>query len=121
MNVFSKIGFKIGYTTLVDRFSASKDDEEISFTSKVLAVIVANTGSQTKSERIFVQQHGSHIKAIKEFSNFMISFRKEDVTSSLTIKYDIVHSLVSKFDVITASVNKTRKKSESPHRGRIKG
>ena len=65
MNVFSKNGFKIEYTMRMDRFSASKDNECISFSPKMFAVIVAIARTETKSERTIVNQHGSHFEQLK--------------------------------------------------------
>ena len=89
MNVFSKIGLKIDYTTRMDKCSARKDNEWCSFSQTVLAVVVAIVRGQTRSERIIVHQHGSHIKVITVLGNFMNSFKSKDITSSLTIDCDI--------------------------------
>ena len=104
MNVFSMNGLKIDYTARMDRFSARKEDDWISFSPTVVAVAVAISHSQTRSEKIIVHQHGSHIEVIKVLGNFMISLTIEDITSPLTIECDIVNSLVSSFDNIMESV-----------------
>ena len=103
MNVFSKNGLKIDYT-----FSARKDDEWISFSPTVLAVVVAIARSKTRSERIIVHQNGSQSEVTKVLDNFMISFTSKEITSSLTIECEIVNSLVTSFDNIMETVNKQK-------------
>ena len=106
MNVFYKNGLKIEYTTRMGRFCASNDNECISFSPTVLAVVVAIARSETRSERVVVNEQGSHIGVIKVLGNFMISVTSKDSTSSLTIECDIVNSLVSSFNNIMEAVKK---------------
>ena len=106
MNVFSKNGLKIDYTTRMGRFSASKDNEWISFSPTVLAVVVAIARSRIRSERVIVNEEESRIEVIKVLGNFMISVKSKDTTSSLTIECDIVNSLVSSFNNIMEAVEK---------------
>ena len=74
----------------------------------MLAVIVTIARSQSKSERINVHQHGSHIEVVKVLDNFMISFTSKNITSSLTAECDIVNSLASNFINITELVKKLK-------------
>ena len=106
MNVFSKNGLKIDYTTRMGRFSASKDNEWISFSPSVLAVVVAIARSRIRSERVIVNEEESRIEVIKVLGNFMICVKSKDTTSSLTIECDIVNSLVSSFNNIMEAVEK---------------
>ena len=106
MNVFSKNGLKIDYTTRMGRFSASKDNEWISFSPTVLAVVVAIARSRIRSERVIVNEEESRIEVIKVLGNFMICVKSKDTTSSLTIECDIVNSLVSSFNNIMEAVEK---------------
>ena len=109
MNVFSKNGFKVDYTVRMDRFSASKDNEWISFSPTVLAIIVTVARSESKSERITVNQHGSHIEIIKVLDNFMVSFTSKNLTSSLTLESDIVKCLAQSYENILESVSRHKK------------
>ena len=88
------------------RFSASKDNEWISFSPTVLAVVVAIARSRIRSERVIVNEEESRIEVIKVLGNFMICVKSKDTTSSLTIECDIVNSLVSSFNNIMEAVEK---------------
>ena len=112
MNVFSKNGLKIDYTTRMGRFSASKDNEWISFSPTVLAVVVAIARSRIRSERVIVNEEESRIEVIKVLGNFMICVKSKDTTSSLTIECDIVNSLVSSFNNIMEAVKKQNEVSK---------
>ena len=65
MNVFSKNGLNNNDTRRMERFSTMKDDEWISFSPNVLAVVVAIARSQTTSERIIVHNTGLILKWLK--------------------------------------------------------
>ena len=109
MNVFSKNGLKIDYTTRMDRFSASKDNEWISFSPTVFAIIVTIARSESKSERITVNQHGSYIEIIKILNNFMVSFTSKNLTSSLTLESESVKCLAESYENILEKVSNHKK------------
>ena len=109
MNVFSKNGLKIDYTTRMDRFSASKDNEWISFSPTVFAIIVTIARSESKSERITVNQHGSYIEIIKILNNFMLSFTSKNLTSSLTLESESVKCLAESYENILEKVSNHKK------------
>ena len=109
MNVFSKNGLKIEYTMRMDRFSASKDNEWISFSPTVFAIIVTIARSESKSERITVNQHGSYIEIIKVLNNFMVSFTSKNLTSSLTLESESVECLVESYENILERVSNHKK------------
>ena len=109
MNVFSKNGLKIDYTTRMDRFSASKDNEWISFSPTVFAIIVTIARSESKSERITVNQHGSYIEIIKVLNNFMVSFTSKNLTSSLTLESESVKCLAESYENILEKVSNHKK------------
>ena len=109
MNVFSKNGFKVEYTVRMDRFSASKENEWISFSPTVFAIIVTITRSESKSERITVNQHGSYIEIIKVLDNFMVSFTSKNLTSSLILESDIVKCLAQSYENILERVSNHKK------------
>ena len=118
MNVFSKNGLKIEYTVRMGRFSVSKDNEWISFSPTVLTVVVAIARTQTRSERVIVNEQECHIEVIKVLGNFMVSVKSKDTTSSLTIECDVVNSLASSFNNIMEAVknqNEVRKPIEKPN------
>ena len=73
-------------------FSASRNNETISFSQTVLGVIVAFAYSKTESERIFIHQHVSHVEVIKVLENFMISCARKNTTSSLIVECDILNT-----------------------------
>ena len=94
------------------RFSAGKENEWISFSHTVLAVVVAIARSQTGSVRVIVNEQGSHIGVTKVLGSFMISVSSKDTTSSPTTECDIVNSLVSSFNNMMEAVknqNEVRK------------
>ena len=109
MNVFSKNGFKVEYTVRMDRFSASKENEWISFSPTVFAIIVTIARSESKSERITVNQHGSYIEIIKVLDNFMVSFTSKNLTSSLILESDIVKCLAQSYENILERVSNHKK------------
>ena len=109
MNVFSKNGFKVDYTMRMDRFSASKENEWISFSPTVFAIIVTIARSESKSERITVNQHGSYIEIIKILNNFMLSFTSKNLTSSLTLESESVKCLAESYENILEKVSNHKK------------
>ena len=116
MNVFSRNAFKIEYNKRMDSFSASKDNEWISFSPTVFAVIVAIARAESKSERIIVNQHGSHIEVVKDLDNFMIFFTSKNLTSSLTLESEIVKCLAEKYENILERVSNHKKVRQSLQR-----
>ena len=109
MNVFSKNGFKVDYTMRMDRFSASKENEWISFSPTVFAIIVTIARSESKTERITVNQHGSYIEIIKVLNNFMVSFTSKNLTSSLTLESESVKCLAESYENILEKVSNHKK------------
>ena len=109
MNVFSKNGFKVEYTVRMDRFSASKENEWISFSPTVFAIIVTIARSESKTERITVNQHGSYIEIIKVLNNFMVSFTSKNLTSSLTLESESVKCLAESYENILEKVSNHKK------------
>ena len=93
----------------MDRFSASKENEWISFSPTVFAIIVTIARSESKSERITVNQHGSYIEIIKVLDNFMVSFTSKNLTSSLILESDIVKCLAQSYENILERVSNHKK------------
>ena len=99
----------------MDRFSASKENEWISFSPTVFAIIVTIARSESKSERITVNQHGSYIEIIKILNNFMLSFTSKNLTSSLTLESESVKCLAESYENILEKVS-NHKKVRQPFR-----
>ena len=75
----------------------------------MFAVIVVIARTESKSEKIIVNQHRSHIDVMKVLDNFMVSFTPKNLTSSLTLESDIVKCRAESYKNIFERVSNHKK------------
>ena len=97
MNLLKTEDIKLDYSSHLDRISITRNEEWISISVTCFEMLHLLSNTTCDYERIVIQQQGSEVEIIKLLSNFILTFKGKNLTTSLVLTSNVITTIKENF------------------------